>query len=281
MAVYAGKLHAIPIYHQGVYRYEGGTEWIDCGGPGVRLMALTVFNGHLYGAGNEGDQRGGIYRYDGGRAWTRTGDQVNVNQVYSFAIHTGKLYAGTWPEAAVFRYEGGETWSHCGRLGDEKEVMGMAVYNGKLYAGTLPLAEVYRYDGDTTWTRVGRLDFTPDVVYRRAWSMAVFEGKLFCGTLPSGRVHAMAAGQVVTHDHALAPGWRHVAAVRLGGRLTLSVDGSAVATASFGGAALDVANDEPLRIGFGAHDHFHGRMRDVRVYERALEESEIAALARR
>jgi hypothetical protein len=244
------------------------------------MMALTVFNGSLYGAGNEGNGRGGIYRYDGDRTWTRTGDQPGVNQVYSFAIHGGKLYAGTWPEAAVFRYDGGETWTHCGRLGDEKEVMGMAVYNGKLYAGTLPLAEVYRYDGGSAWTPVGRLDRTPDVVYRRAWSMAVFQGKLFCGTLPSGRVHAMEAGQVVTHDHALAPGWRHVAAVREGSRLTLSVDGAPVATASFPGGALDVTNDQPLRIGWGAHDHFRGRLRDVRLYNQALVQSAITALAR-
>jgi hypothetical protein len=281
LVVYRGKLYAIPIYHQGAYRYDGGTTWTDCGGPGVRMMALTAFNGSLYGAGNEGNGRGGIYRYDGGRTWTRTGDQEGVNQVYSFAIHEGKLYAGTWPEAAVFRYEGGETWTHRGRLGDEKEVMGMAVYNGKLYAGTLPLAEIYRYDGDAAWTKVGRLDLTPEVTYRRAWSMAVFQGQLFCGTLPSGRVHAMAAGQVVTHDHALAPGWRHVAAVREGARLTLSVDGVPVATSSGSHGALDIANDQPLRIGFGAHDHFRGRIRDVRLYDRALGAEEVGVLARR
>jgi hypothetical protein len=109
--------------------------------------------------------------------------------------------------------------------------------------------------------------------------MAVFQGKLFCGTLPSGHVHAMEAGQVVTHDHPLAPGWRHVAVVRQGGRLTLSVDGKPVAVASFD-RTLDVTNDRPLRIGLGAHDHFNGRMRDVRLYNRALAEDEVARLGR-
>ena len=121
--------------------------------------------------------------------------------------------------------------------------MGMAVHNGKLYAGTLPLAEVYRYDGGTRWTRTGRLDLTPDVRYRRAWSMAVFDGRLFCGTLPSGRVHALEVGQSVTYDRALPPGWKHLAAVREGGRLSLFVDGKRVASSSRSNASpLDLTN---------------------------------------
>src|SRR5262249_44154984 len=183
LAVYGGELYAIPFYHQGLYRYDGRGGWHDCGSPGVRLMSLTVFDGHLFGAGNEGNGRGGVYRYDGGTEWTRTGEQPGVNQVYSFAVYDNRLHVGPWPEATVFRWEGGETWRSCGRLGEELEVMGMAVYNGALYAGTLPLAQVFRYDGDETWSLTGRLDHTPDVRYRRAWSMAVYNGKLFCGTL--------------------------------------------------------------------------------------------------
>ena len=155
----------------------------------------------------------------------------------------------------------------------------MMVYNGKLYAGTLPLAEVYRYDGGTTWTRTGQLDTTPDVRYRRAWSMAVYQGKLFCGTLPSGHVFALEAGKNVTHDHELAPGWRHLVAVRHNDRLKLYVDGMLVAASSpFDPADYDLSNDGPLRIGFGAHDHFNGRMSDLRLYNRALTDAEVSAL---
>ncbi|MSS70225.1 MAG: LamG domain-containing protein [Candidatus Latescibacteria bacterium] len=280
MAVYDGALYVIPMYHQGLFRYEGGTAWTDCGSPGVRLMSLTVFNGHLYAAGNDGNKHGGVYRYDG-KSWTRTGDQPGVTQVYSFATYEGKLYVGTWPEATVFRYDGGETWTNCGRLGQELEVMGMAVYNGKLYAGTLPLAEVYRYDGGTAWTRTGQLDTTPDVRYRRAWSMAVFQGSLFCGTLPSGHVHSLEAGKSVTYDHELKPGWRHLVAVRHGDRLKLYVDGRLAATSSpFNPADYDLSNDSPLRIGFGAHDHFNGKIRDLRLYSRALTDAEVSALHR-
>ena len=279
MAVYKGDLYAIPLYSQGVFRYAGGEAWAYCGTPGVRTMSLTVFNGHLYGAGNEGQNRGGVYRYEGGETWTRTGDQPGVTQVYSFAIHEGKMYVGTWPEGTVFRYDGGETWTNVGRLGQEKEVMAMMVYNGKLYAGTLPLAEVYRYEGSTTWTRTGQLDTTPDVTYRRVWSMATYQGRLFGGTLPSGHVYAMEAGRNVTHDHELAPGWRHLVAVRHNDRLKLYVDGGLVATsAAFSPAEYDLACDRPLRIGFGPHDHFNGRIADLRLYNRALDDAEARAL---
>ena len=276
MAVYNGELYAIPLYSQGVYRYAGGQEWEYCGTPGRRMMAITVFKGHLYGAGNEG---GGVFRYDGGTEWTPCGFQEGVTQVYSFAAYQGELYVGTWPNGTVFRWDGKETWESMGRLEEEKEVMAMAVYNGKLYAGTLPLANVYRYEGGATWTNTGQLDTTPDVKYRRVWSMAVFEGKLFGGTLPSGRVYALDAGANVTYDHALAPGWRHVAAVRESNKLKLYVDGIQVAESAcathFPG---DLTNDRPLRIGLGQHDHFNGSMAHVRVYGRALTESDIAAL---
>jgi len=115
--------------------------------------------------------------------------------------------------------------------------------------------------------------------------MAVFQGRLFCGTLPSGRVHALDAGCSVTFDRELRPGWRHLAAVRQGGRLKLFVDGNLVATSSaFDPSAFDLTNDKPLTIGFGAYKYFRGSLSDLRLYGRALAKEEIvslAALARR
>ncbi|MBX3412021.1 MAG: LamG domain-containing protein [Pirellulales bacterium] len=280
MAVYDGDLYAIPLYSQGLFRYEGGTTWADCGTPGVRMMALTVFNGHLLGAGNEGKERGGVHRYLGDKKWDIAGYQQGVTQVYAFAAHEGKLYTGTWPDGKVFRDDGAPDWLDVGRLGEELEVMGMAVYNGKLYGGTLPLAEVYRFDGDKHWTNTGQLDRTPDVKYRRAWSMAVYQGKLFCGTLPSGHVHALQAGRSVTHDRELPAGWHHVAAVREANRLMLFVDGNLVATSGeFSPADYDLDNKRSLFVGFGPHDYFQGHLRELRFYGRALSTDEIAALA--
>jgi hypothetical protein len=239
-------------------------------------MSLAVFNGGLYSTGNGS---AGVWRYEGGTNWSDCGKQGQETQTYSVAIHAGNMYAGTWPGGSVFRYDGGNTWTSCGRLGQEKEVMAMVVYNGKLYGGTLPLAEVYRYDGAATWTRTGQLDTTPGVPYRRAWTMAVYQGQLFAGTLPSGRVHSLEAGKNVTYDRELAPGWRHLAAVKAGNKLMLYVDGKLAATSSaFNPADYDISNVAPLQIGFGAHDYFNGSMRDLRMYNRALTDLEISGL---
>jgi hypothetical protein len=279
MAVYRGQLYAIPLYSQGVFRYDGGDTWTHCGGPGKRMMSLSVFDGHLYGAGNEGEGRGGVYRYEGGTEWSSAGHQEGVNQVYSFAVHNGRIHVGTWPEGKVFRDDGEPMWTSVGRLGEELEVMAMAVFNGKLYAGTLPLGQVYRHDGGDTWTLTGQLDRTADVKYRRVWSMAVFQGKLFGGTLPSGRVYSLEAGRSVTHDRELAPGWRHLAAIRDGGGLRLYVDGALVATSSaFNAVDFWLSNDRPLRIGSGPHSTFHGRIGDLRLYDRPLTDREVTEL---
>ena len=233
MVVFRGELYASSLYRPaGFFRYQGGDAWQRCPLPadGRRVVALGVFNGHLYAGSYDSCS---VCRFDG-KSWEAFPVLETSGQTYSFEVHAGELFVGTWPNGQVFRFDRGERWVSAGRLGEEKEVMGMAVHNGKLYAGTLPLAEVYRLDDGTRWTRTGRLDLTPDVRYRRAWSMAVFDGRLFCGTLPSGRVHALEVGQSVTFDRALAPGWKHLAAVREGGRLSLYVDGTRVASSHSG-----------------------------------------------
>ena len=284
MAVFRGRLYAAGHYQRpthepckmGLYRYDGGTRWAFCGAPGHRVPHLAVHNGHLYATSYDGGQ---FARYDGGTKWTAVGPIPGTTQSYSIAVHQGRMHVGTWPNGSVFRCDGEKRWRPCGRLGSEKEVMGMAVYNGRLYAGTLPLAQVYRYDGGTAWTCTGQLDATPEVTYRRAWSMAVYRGRLFAGTLPSGHVYSLEAGKCVTHDRALAAGWRHVAAVKAADRLELYVDGRRVAASSpFKAGDYNLVHGEPLRIGLGQHDHFNGKLRDLRIYNRALTEAEIRAL---
>ena len=291
LAVYKGKLYAgtgtVSAWRnkanggsyeekprtRGMYRYDGDGRWTSCGCPGLRVVHLCVHNGNLYGLSYDD---GGFFRYEGGTKWTRLGPVTDTTQVYGTAIYEGGLYAGTWPTGSVFRYAGPQRWVHAGRLGMEKEVMGMAVYNGKLYAGTLPFADVYRYDGGSKWTTTGRLDNTPDVRYRRAWSMAVFDGKLFCGVLPSGHVLSLEAGKSVTHDRALPAGWRHLAAIKKDARLQLYVDDKRVAQSGrFDPAAFNLSTKGPLKIGLGQHDFFNGRMKDVRIYRRALSRAEI------
>lgn len=283
MVVFGGKLYATSMYHPaGFFRYEGGTEWTACETPdGKRTEALGVYNGHIYATGYD---QGAVYRYDG-EHWAHLGVLEGASQTYGFAVHAGRLFVSEWPNARVYRMSGDGSgpveWQLAGRLGEERETMPLAVYNGKMYAGTLPSAEVYRYDDETNWAKVARLDFTPDVRYRRVWSMAVYRGRLFAGTLPSGHVHSVEIGRNVTLDRELAPGWRHIAAVKGRKALRLYVDGQLVSTsAEMSGDDYDLANGQPLRVGFGANDYFNGRMRDVRVYRGALPAADVATLAR-
>ena len=263
---------------RGMYRFDGPGEWVDCGCPDLRVVHLGVHNGHLYGLSYDD---GGFFEYQGGKQWKRLGPIPNTTQAYSMVVYDGAVHVGTWPTGSVYRLDGAQQWSFRGRLGEEKEVMGISVYNGQLFAGTLPFADVYRYKGGTDWTTTGRLDTTPDVKYRRAWSMAVFDGKLYCGVLPSGEVLSLEVGRSVTQDRALPSGWQHLTAVRQETQLQLFINGKLVSTSSvFDKSRFKKPSGAPLRIGFGQHDYFNGQMKDVRIYDRALESKEIRRIAK-
>ena len=280
LTVFRGKLYGTTMYWsaKGLYRYDGGKKWTFCGNPGQRVGVLGVYNGNLYATSFDGC---GFFRYDGGTDWTRLKSIPETTQTYSIAVHQGKMCVGTWPNGLVYRYDDPDTWTSLGRIGDETEIEGMVVYNGKLFAGTLPLARVYRYDGSTTWNYTGNLDLTPNAKYRRVWPLAVYQGKLFAGTLPSGHIFSLEAGKCVTYDRELRPGWRHIAAVKQAGLLKLYVDGRLVAqSTAFNPRDYDLSNTQPLKIGLGQHDYFNGRMKDLRIYRRALGEAEIRDLSK-
>jgi hypothetical protein len=293
LGIYRGKLYAMPAYRRGLYRYEGDRQWTTCAEPYPRLLSLSQWRGKLYAASNKGLREIGppplreriftmlpdahsVYRYDDQNdAWTGCGQIGEETQMYCFSVHRGAIYVGTWPSCKMYRSTTGIGWEDCGRMHpDEQEVMGVGVYNGMMYCGTLPAADIYRFDGDHHWTKVGETDQTPNVTYRRAWSMAVHDGKLFVGTLPSGRVFSMQTGAVASDSRELTTGWHNVAAVRDGAGAQIYVDGKLRAQAN-GDAALDLTNNQPLRIGFGAYDYFRGKIADVRLYGRALSETEL------
>lgn len=281
MLEYDGQLYAGSMYAPaGFFRYDGDSSWSTCPTPGKRVESLGMYNGHLYASGYD---EGAVYRHDG-KAWEHLGILGDATQTYGFGIHRGRLFVSEWPHARVFRLTEDNKWHLAGAAGEEKETMPLAVYNGKLYVGTLPSAQVYRLDeleDGEHWTPVGTLDRTPDVKYRRVWSMAVYRGRLFCGLLPSGHVHSMSVGANVTHDSELSPGWRHLAVVKQGDRLKLYTDGQLVATsANFDPKQFNIDTDQRLTIGFGANDYFNGRMSDLRIYNRAVSESEIQTICR-
>ncbi|REJ74400.1 MAG: LamG domain-containing protein [Planctomycetota bacterium] len=277
MVVYKGRLYAGSMYAPaGFFRYERDGEWTNLGTfNDKRAESLTVYNGYVYATGYD---EGAVYRFDG-EEWTHAGLVGESRQTYGFATHYGELYVSEWPNAQVFRFTD-PGWELAGRLGQELETMPLYVYNGKMYGGTLPTGEVYRYEGGEEWTRFARLDHTPDVKYRRVWSMAQYQGRLFAGVLPSGHIHSIEVGRNVTYDHALAPGWRHLAAVRDGDRLRLYIDGEQVAESTqFGADDYDLTTQEKLWVGYGANDLLNGRLRDLRLYDGALSGEEVAELA--
>jgi hypothetical protein len=281
LVVFRGKLYASSLYRPaGFFRYEGESKWTACPIPdGKRVEAMCVFDDQLFASSYDA---GHVFRYDG-NAWKDCGQvgEIENTQTYSFAVHHGRLFVGTWRSGKVFRYDADDRWEDMGRLGEELEVMGMMVHNGKLFAGSLPLAHVYRFDGPGKWQDIGQVDATPDVKYRRAWTLAQFQGRLFCGTLPSGRVLSIEAGRNATYDSELPAGWRHVAAVRDRGKLKLFVDGKLVGESNeFTATEYDLSNDKPLLIGAGPGDFFHGRLSDLRLYDRPLTVDEVSGLAK-
>ena len=280
--VYRNRLYFSALYSPGLFRYDGGTKWTNCGTfEGKRVESLAVYNGAIYATGFD---EAGVYRYDGD-GWEHLGIVGKNTQTYGFAVYRGDLHVSSWPTGSVFRMdESGEKtkWEFVGRLGMEKESMPLAVYNGMMYSGTLPLGEVFRFDGGKKWTSLGRIDTTPNVRYRRAWSMAVYRGRLFAGVLPSGRVKSIEAGKSVTSDVELPSGWVHLAAVRGTDRLKLYIDGKKVAESTrFKASQFDLANRVPLAVGRGQHDHFNGSMSDVRFYRRALSDADVKQISRK
>lgn len=279
MVVFNGKLYATSKYSPAFYRYEGGKKWVKCSVPDKRIGAMAVYNGYIYATSLDWAH---VYRYDG-NSWTdcgRVGGE-NVNtQTYCFSVYEGELYVATWPSGRVYRFEGINQWTDVGRLGEEEEVMGMLVHNGRLIAGTLPLAEAYSYEGDTTWLRLDQLDRTPNVKFRRAWTMAEHDGKLFCSTLPSGKIFGFEAGKSVMSPNAVPSGWQHVAAIKTADRLRLYLNGNLVNETHIPASMnFNLNSQSPIKIGFGPNDYFNGHMREIRLYNRALNNREIRELS--
>jgi hypothetical protein len=312
MASYRGRLYicgyevgAPPPLYCSVY--EGGTKWRPVKAferAGTLPHTMGVHDGKLYVAVSPAE----VYSYDGD-TWESLGNPYGSleisNQVHCIQVYRGELHVGTWPQGRVAVRRKGK-WEDCGRLGDATEVVSLLVYNGKLYAGTIPRAEVFRYEGGRRWTSMRRL-FAPEgwesaprggpgnsadwTDWTRAGGLTIYGGKLFASTatctrnlikpMPNetrGRVYSMEAGKNISYDHDLGSGWKHLVAVRDHENLRLYVDGELKASERFNSGDYDISNREPLRIGFGEIDYFSGKIREVRVYNRALTDREIPRL---
>jgi hypothetical protein len=287
-----------------VYVLEDDGQWRACGEFAGWPHTLAVHNGNLYTAYPKGE----VFAFDG-VAWRNLGNPFGsieeCNQIHSLGVFRGELHAGTWPKGKVAALRG-DTWVDRGRLGDATEVIALAGYNGSLYAGTIPRAEVFRWDAGNRWTSIRRLFDPPRFVpvpvgsgdvrvadWSRTTSLTVFGGKLFASTGTCyrtmidapltddvrGRVFSLQAGANVSYDRDLGPGWQHIVALRDRRQLKLFVNGRLTASSAIQNEALKIDNDAPLRIGFGEVDYFSGKVGDVKLFNRALTDSEIQSLA--
>ncbi len=311
MASFQGKLYVgAGNERPGVFVYEGDRTWRvskEFPKEGPRRCfphAMGVHDGKLFVGFPDH-----VFTFDG-KQWSYAGNPLGCTQVHSLEVYQGNLYVGTWPEAKIGRYLGGEDWEYRGRIGEDgTEVNALTVYNGKLYAGSIPRAEFCRYDGAESWPSLRRFFSPPgwepvpvgssSPHYRerynqwtRLTSLTVYEGKLFA-TIASctssvldapcdvrGKVYCTEAGKCLSYDDDLGSGWKHIVAVREGDRLKLYLNGRLVTTStSFCPADYDLSNDRPLRIGFGEMDYFSGKIREVRMYGKALNQAEIGELS--
>jgi hypothetical protein len=75
-------------------------------------------------------------------------------------------------------------------------------------------------------------------------------------------------------------GWQHVAAIKTNDRLKLFINGKLVSETKVPvSTKFNLDNQVPIKIGFGSNDYFNGRLRDLRVYNRALSNREITVLS--
>jgi hypothetical protein len=311
MATYKGKLYVCgfnigkPPGH--CYVYEGGQKWAVSGDFDGMPHTMAVHDGKLYAAYPKGE----VFAFDGA-SWTGLGNPFGsttvCNQIRSMGVHRGELYVGTWPLGKIAVLRDGK-WQDSGHPGDSTEVIGLTTYNGTLYAGTIPRAEVFRFGGGTDWISIGRLfdppGFNPVPVgssdaagvadWSRSTSISTFEGKLFASTgtcyrrmvepprrnETRGKVYSTSAGGSVMLHRDIGPGWKHLVAVRDQGTLKIYVNGQVKASAPIGLRNYDVTNSEPFAIGFGPVDYFSGKLREVRLYNKAISTDEIRQLASR
>ncbi|RPI80550.1 MAG: hypothetical protein EHM42_11965 [Planctomycetaceae bacterium] len=115
-AVFRGELHVGTWASGKVFRYGGGTTWIDCGrlGQELEVMGMLVHNGQLY-AGTL--PLAEVYRYTGGETWNRlaqldTTPEVKYRRAWTMAQFQGRLFCGTLPSGKVWSFAAGTSATH-------------------------------------------------------------------------------------------------------------------------------------------------------------------------
>jgi hypothetical protein len=178
-----------------VFRYEGGTKWVDCGQlPETEAVGgLVVFQGRLFASSLY--KPAGFFRYEGGTKWSRLPDAIGPDyktgelgpkRVVALTVHEGLLYATSYDGGRVYRFDG-KTWTDCGQVGDSSNTQTYAFtsYEGTLHVATWRSGRVFRFEDVGRWTDIGRLGGELEVM-----GMMVHNGRFIAGSLPLAQTYA-------------------------------------------------------------------------------------------
>ncbi|KKQ61133.1 MAG: hypothetical protein US83_C0009G0039 [Candidatus Falkowbacteria bacterium GW2011_GWC2_38_22] len=267
------------------------------------VLALAVYNGSLYVGGYFTDaagvsNRNNIVRWDG-TSWNTVGTVSDINNgVDALAVYNGSLYVGGWfTDVAsttgrdyLARWDG-NIWNTVGTVSDiNNGVDALAVYNGSLYvggqfinaAGVTNRNYIARWDG-STWNTVGAVNNLNSFVN----ALAVYNGSLYVGGSfqPYFTRYSSLNDLSVTTSLPFSANWQNVSAVYDGYSARIYIDGilSGETLGSIRPKAVSQTNYF-VGTGFGtsfagANEPFYaGQLDDVRIYNRALSQSEVTAL---
>jgi len=170
-----------------VFQYTGGSVWAEISpNPAWDLsavMSLTMFDGHLYAAGQTTHGFGGsgghgrVYRHDGARIWAPVG--TLDNSVMVLLVLNNKLYAAT-NAMKLYRYDP-PNWTQVG----DGSAWGSGFRSGivtSVLCGTpeIVLGEL-NDDGFFRYTPTDGLRLLYEIVGSCIWDFAEYNGRLYAG----------------------------------------------------------------------------------------------------
>jgi len=175
-----------------IYRYEGGTNWHDCGplGGESQSLSLVSFDGNLYSSVN----RDRIYRYDGDNKWTSC-TQGWFDHHNSMMVFHGNLYCA---RQTVRRYKGEKTWEVVGWFKDKyniTQIYCMVAYRGEMYLGSWPEGIMLKYEGGRNWQDCGYVGIDKKWEINEINDFQVYNGKLYAGAIPKAEVWRYEGGK--------------------------------------------------------------------------------------
>lgn len=294
LGVYKNQLYAKDIFNPNFYLYDEGT-WHEYPTQNWAITTMVEFNGELflipkklrapYYHDVQYEKKAGrsAMRYDFEKKEVVYSGIGASGQTYAFAKHNSQIFVGNWPRAEVFRsIDGNNNWTSCGGCGlgpmegkISGETMGMCSYNGQFYIGNLPHSDLYRYDGDQLWTKIPRKQRDTHIPVKRLWCMEEYNGQLICGTLPFGEVWGLDAGISTSPNAELTEGWNQITAVKKEDHLSLYNNGQLISKSNSFPTSTDIHTNLPITIGASPYDHFSGKMKNVSLYQGAIDANDL------